>query len=429
MHPNPKTALVVGMGAGVTLGSVVAHESLDRIALAEIEPAVLGAAPQFARANGSPLEDPRLDIYIEDGRNFLKTTNRSFDVITADPIHPWTRGSGYLYTEEYYRVAAARLNPGGVMCQWLPLPDLSPEDFKSVVATFAKVFPYTMLFHSTAAVLIGSMEPFTVDFEDLKTRLAQSKVSEGLSTVGLSQPLVFMSELALTDEGVRKFSDGAIINTDDNLHLEFSSPLAVGEYAYAEAILREIYEIGPGQSPLAGSEEQQASLENLQNLKRATIAIEADLRSNQADQIGQAERRLQKLTENAPAYWPAVFLLSDYLMLRSESLLRNGRFQAAAKAAEKAVLLMPRNAEARLILASALIRLGQLEPAIIQLEQARKDLPRHWMIPYRLSEALMRAGRADESLEALRSSAEIHPSNPEIQARLRSMESRLSGPQ
>ncbi len=63
------------------------------------------------------------------------------------------------------------------------------------------------------------------------------------------------------------------------------------------------------------------------------------------------------------------------------------------------------------------------------LEQARKDLPRHWMIPYRLSEALMRAGRADESLEALRSSAEIHPSNPEIQARLRSMESRLFAPQ
>jgi tetratricopeptide (TPR) repeat protein len=90
---------------------------------------------------------------------------------------------------------------------------------------------------------------------------------------------------------------------------------------------------------------------------------------------------------------------------------------------------MPRNAEARLILASALIRLGQLEPAIIQLELARKQLPRNWMIPYRLSEALMRAGRADESLEALQSAAEIHPSNPEIQARLRSMKSRLSGPQ
>lgn len=427
MHPNPKTALVVGMGAGVTLGSVVAHESLDRIALAEIEPAVLGAAPQFARANGSPLEDPRLDIYLEDGRNFLKTTNRTFDVITADPIHPWTRGSGYLYTEEYYRVAAARLNPGGVMCQWLPLPDLSPEDFKSVVATFAKVFPYTMLFHSTAAVLIGSLEPFSVDFEDLKSRLAQTKVSKGLSTVGLSQPLVFMSELALTDGGVRKFSDGAIINTDDNLHLEFSSPLAVGEYAYAEAILKEIYEIGPGQSPLAGSEEEKASLANLQNLKRATIAIETELRSNQPGRIAPAEKRLRKITANAPNYLPAVFLLSDHLMLQSDNLLRNGRLQPATIAAQEAVALMPRNAEARLILASVLIRLGQLEPAIIQLEQAREELPRHWMIPYRLSEALMRAGRADESLEALQDAAEIHPSNPEIQARLKSMESRLSG--
>lgn len=247
--------------------------------------------------------------------------------------------------------------------------------------------------------------------------------------MGLSQPLVFMSELALTDEGVRKFSDGAIINTDDNLHLEFSSPLAVGEYAYAEAILQEIYEIGPGQSPLAGSEEEQAALANLQNLKRASIAIETELRSNQPSRISPAEKRLREITENAPAYWPAVFLLSDHLMLRSDNLLRNGRVQAAATAAQEAVVLMPRNAEARLILATALIRLGRLEPAIIQLEQARKELPRHWMIPYRLSEALMRAGRADESLEALESAAEIHPSNPEIQARLRSMKSRLSGPQ
>jgi spermidine synthase len=117
MHADPKSALVIGLGAGVTLGAVAAHESLDDLILAEIEPAVLGAARLFEAANGNPLEDPRLHIHLEDGRNFLKTTTRRFDVITADPIHPWTRGSGYLFTTEYYRLAAERLAEDGIMCQ------------------------------------------------------------------------------------------------------------------------------------------------------------------------------------------------------------------------------------------------------------------------------------------------------------------------
>ncbi|MCH2184677.1 fused MFS/spermidine synthase, partial [Myxococcota bacterium] len=428
MHPDPKTALVVGMGAGVTLGSVVAHEGLEQIALAEIEPAVLGAAPQFARSNGNPLDDPRLDIYLEDGRNFLKTTNRSFDVITADPIHPWTRGSGYLYTEQYYRLAASRLNPGGVMCQWLPLPDLSPADFKSVVATFAKVFPYTMLFHSTAAVLIGSMEPFEIDVENLGTRLAQPRVKQGLSTVGLSEPMVFMSELALDDAGVRQFSDGAIINTDDNLHLEFSSPLAVGKSAFTQSIVDEMYEIGPGESPLTHDEDGQASLAELQELKRATIEIERQFKTNTPGLAGPGENRLRKIAHEHPEYEPARFLLSDHLKLRSDRLLRRGQFQAAAATAKEALVLMPSNAEARLIMGAALIRLGNFEAAIAQLEQARQDLPRHWMIPYRLSEAFMRNGQPDESLLALKAASEIHPSNAEIQDRLETMTSRLSNP-
>ena len=429
MHPDPKTALVVGMGAGVTLGSVTSHEGLEKIALAEIEPAVLGAAPQFARANGSPLEDPRLDIYLEDGRNFLKTTDRTFDVITADPIHPWTRGSGYLYTEEYYRVAASRLNPGGVMCQWLPLPDLTPGDFKSVVATFAKVFPYTMLFHSTAAVLIGSMEPFEVDIEDLSARLAQPRVERGLSTVGLAKPLTFMSELALDDDGVRQFSDGAIINTDDNLHLEYSSPLAVGEKAYAEQILGEMYEIGNGESPLADNEEWETALEEVQGLKRATVEIENTFRGNTPGAASSAEARLHDMTRRYPDYEPARFLLSDHLMLRSDRLLRTGKIKPAAETARKAIALMPSNAEARLILGMALIRSGEFDAAITELQKAQEDLPRHWMIPYRLSEAYMRNGQPAESLAALKTASLIHPSNPEIQARLARMMARLSAPQ
>jgi spermidine synthase len=56
-----------------------------------------------------------------DGRNFLLTTKRSSTSSPRDPIHPWFSGAGYLYTTEYFRLAAERLRPGGVVCQWLPI--------------------------------------------------------------------------------------------------------------------------------------------------------------------------------------------------------------------------------------------------------------------------------------------------------------------
>jgi len=88
LHPAPRSALVVGLGAGITLGAVAAHEEIETLKLVEIERAVVEAAALFSHANGNVLEDPRLEIAIQDGRNFLKTSPDSFDVITADPIHP-----------------------------------------------------------------------------------------------------------------------------------------------------------------------------------------------------------------------------------------------------------------------------------------------------------------------------------------------------
>jgi spermidine synthase len=103
----------------MTLGSVLVHPEVERVTLAEIEPGVFGATRTFGRWNHQALDSPKLRVVRNDGRNFLWTTRERFDVITADPIHPWSGGAAYLYTDEYFRTVAARLAPGGVACQWL----------------------------------------------------------------------------------------------------------------------------------------------------------------------------------------------------------------------------------------------------------------------------------------------------------------------
>lgn len=416
MHPDPKTALVIGMGAGTTLGGLTANEDLVSIALAEIEPAILGAEPYFAEANGSPLSDPRLRVYLEDGRNYLKTTTRRFDVITADPIHPWNRGSGYLYTEEYYRLAAARLEEGGIMCQWLPVADLTPDDFKSVVATFAKVYPYTMLWHSTSAVLIGSDEPLTTTIASLEPRLAQPRVRAQLERIGLDETFTFLAELQLDDAQVRAFAGDALINTDDNLHLEFSSPLAVGGDRAVWSVLEELHAFPPGTSPLREGGAAAERLARLQRAKTRTVFGTIGLRSPEAARQTRAFRAMDALVRAQPDYRPASMVLGEYLAERSAFLLANRNVPAALRDARRAVELDPASGRARRALGEVLRKQRAFDSAERAFREAVTREPRNWRNHLGLARTLEDLAREDEAREVTRSGLEIHPGNPELLA-------------
>ena len=71
----------------------------------------------------------------------MLTAKKKFDIVTSDPIHPWVKGSANLYTQEYLELAKKRLNPGGVMTQWIPLYESTRATIKSELGTFFKVLP------------------------------------------------------------------------------------------------------------------------------------------------------------------------------------------------------------------------------------------------------------------------------------------------
>jgi len=230
LHKNPRKVLVVGLGTGMTLGATSVHPGVEELILVEIEPEVIGAARTFASYNNHVLDNPKLKIVFNDGRNFLTTTRGRYDVITADPIHPWTQGSGYLYTAEYFKIASAHLLPGGIMCQWLPLYELSLDNLKSVVKTFSDSFKYTMAWLTQYdAELIGSNAPILIDEAQLDRRLSDSAVSGDLKPVMMATATDFLSYFIMGTAGLTAFSRGGILNTDDNLYLEFSTPVSVGK--------------------------------------------------------------------------------------------------------------------------------------------------------------------------------------------------------
>ncbi|MBW1844499.1 MAG: SAM-dependent methyltransferase, partial [Deltaproteobacteria bacterium] len=106
MHPNPKTALVIGFGAGVTAGSLVVHPEIERIVICDFEPLMPEVGGKyFAEENYNVVDDPRVEVVVDDARHFIATTQEKFDIITSDPLDPWMDGAAVLYTVEFYEYA------------------------------------------------------------------------------------------------------------------------------------------------------------------------------------------------------------------------------------------------------------------------------------------------------------------------------------
>jgi len=229
LHPNPRRVFVLGTGTGMTLGATSIHPELERVVLGEIEEGVLGVARTFAGWNSHVLDNPKLKIVFNDGRNYLATTKEKFDVITADPIHPWSGGAGYLYTAEYFRSVADRLAPGGIACQWLPVYELTVHDVKTVVRTFAASFKYSFVWLTFYdAVLIGSNDPIVIDEEALARRMSVPAIRDDLAIVQMGSAEDLLSFFLAGTEGARAFGRGGDLNTDDNVTLEFSAPASQG---------------------------------------------------------------------------------------------------------------------------------------------------------------------------------------------------------
>ena len=139
-HPHVNSALVIGLGSGVTVGSILSHpvQSVDCV---EISPEVIEASKYFASVNNNALSDPRVAVHTEDALAYLKLTPKKYDVIVSEPSNPWIAGIGNLYTTEFFRACKNKLNNGGIMTQWFHIYEIDDDILKLVTRTFCSVFP------------------------------------------------------------------------------------------------------------------------------------------------------------------------------------------------------------------------------------------------------------------------------------------------
>ncbi|WP_437874988.1 fused MFS/spermidine synthase [Sorangium sp. So ce513] len=225
---DERAALVIGLGTGTTTGTIAAYP-FERIDVVEISPAIVEASRRFfAGPSLNALDDPRVRLSLNDGRNELLVAQRRYDLITIELSSVWFAGAASLYSREFYELARSRLTEGGVLQQWVQLHHIRRRELAAVVRTMRSAFPHVALFVGGAqGILVASDAPLVASEARLAALDARPELQATLAGERLAD---LLGDLVASGEDLDRFiadaaeDGGPIVSTDDNLYLEYATP-------------------------------------------------------------------------------------------------------------------------------------------------------------------------------------------------------------
>jgi len=215
--------LVIGLGSGVTAGAIATHR-MRKIDCVEIEKKVADAARFFEPENLKIQKHGNFHLIFDDGRNFVRHTSLKYDVITSEPSNLWMSGVSNLFTREFFLSAKDRLQPGGIMCQWLHLYQISLDDVMVFLKTFHSVFPYFSVWIDASDMLIlGTDHPLVFDEKFFEQRMSDPLIAWSLHRSAIT-PGMLMRDYVGHENMIKVLRHSIPLNLDDHPVLEFSAP-------------------------------------------------------------------------------------------------------------------------------------------------------------------------------------------------------------
>jgi len=232
LHPDPKSALVIGMGTGETAGWLGRVPGIDRVDVVEIEPAIEEVARRCAPVNERMLENPKVHVVYEDAREVLLTSRAKYDVIFSEPSNPYRAGIASLFTREFYEAAKERLSSKGLLVQWIQAYEVDPRTVQTLMATLVAVFPQVELWHTNGLdmLVVARAEQGPYGVQRLHDAALGTPYREALArTWGVTGPEGVLSRFVGDTAFVKAVAEGAEgVNTDDRNAVEFSFARALG---------------------------------------------------------------------------------------------------------------------------------------------------------------------------------------------------------
>ncbi len=462
LHENPRSALVIGLGMGVTARSL-ADQGVERVDCVEINAGVVQAcAEQFADVNGGVLNDPRVRVIVDDGRSYLFMTDKKYDLITSNAVH--ARLSGNLYTREFYEICRRRLTENGVMCQWTSTNWLTPSEFKSLLVAFNAVFPHTSLWLVNAGhlLIVGTPQPLVIPYDDWRQRLAQPEAKQDLQPFSLGSAELISAHFISDEKAFPVMLKNMPMTTDDRPMAELSR--VVSKMQIPEVVLELIHFKRDAADRLTFSESTHQEMEYARaavkryaeaekyylegtfannfyndpylalNMVTEALRLEPDdyryheeaasLNLNLAQNLTAGNDERKKLLENAVSHLQAMIAVSPNFAYDWNNLgfvlMNCGRLAEAEEAFRRALELAPEYPMPRNYLAALVGGRGQLKEAEQLLLQAVRDFPDEVESYYRLGlvyELMKRPGEAQKAFaQVVRRDPTYRDANLRLQA-------------
>jgi len=442
LHGRARSLAVIGLGSGVTVGSALAPGTVEHVDVLEISPEVVTASRFFDAENGRALSQPGVRLIVGDGRSHLLLTPRRYDVIVSEPSNPWMAGVAALFTREFFEAARDRLEPGGLLCQWAHTYDISAEDLRSIVRTFASVFPQgTMwLVGDGDLLLLGTNEESNESAIDARLAGLAAECRKGatpalLSTIGIDPDAAAFNLLSLFAGGPRdlvRYAGDARLQADDAMALEYSAPRGIYGRTTVDnaAILRRVAESVPAPVRLATEAAGDAAWTS-----RGTMLLKADAFSpaydaflkaatlnsrNVAALEGLSDAAAGARREKDEEAWltalsarePANAAVSVEL---ARVLASTGRYEQALEAATRAVDSAPADPRAGEQLASILADAGDADRLSVVADRLIERFPTRPDPMYYRATALFLRGRNEDAITTVRPLVAEHPDHARAQ--------------
>jgi len=231
LHPNPKSVLGIGFGAGVSAGTFTRYPGIEHITICEIEPVIPPTSTRFfGKQNYEVYRNPKTRVVFDDARHYLLTTTEKFDIIASDPLDIFAKGTAAIYSKEYFESVKQHLNPGGMFTLYVPLYETDLRTIKSELATFFAAFPHSTIWANTVngqgydMVFMGHLEKPVINVDEVIARLQRpdyEPVVQSLFEIGVTSISDLLSTYAGQNADLGAWSAGADLNTDGDLRLQY----------------------------------------------------------------------------------------------------------------------------------------------------------------------------------------------------------------
>lgn len=426
LHPNPRQVLVIGAGVGQTAGRFLLH-GIERLDCVDIEPEIF---PFIARNFPAAwITDPRVRLVPDDGRTFVAHARERYDIISVEVGQVFRPGVDAFYTREFYRDARDRLQPGGLIAQFVSLGFFQREEFAGVLATFLEVFPQAVLWYNTQELLLvgGADVRPALDLGRLEAVDPAGPLGRDLAWSHwggprhhLIRPGAFLGGFLTDAQGLAALASGAPVYTDDRPTLAYATAEAQSSDRLEEALVPVVRAhlatldraLTPGSSPDADLLALAAETRelNLRDIAAAGLLAQAAAQQNRLGPAATMDLLHKALERN-----PQSFLAQANL---GKALLLAGQLERAEPFLREALQLRPDRGVTRRDLGLILLRTDRSAEAREHLRQAARDIPDDPAVHNYLGTALAVTGDLPAAVAEFQRALTLDPKDDSIRQNL-----------